>query len=149
MPDAKLSAEQLAEFRECFAFYDRDKDGSLLVDDAIVVMRSLGITLLESDVKSLEIAIGSRKVGWDEFLSIATPRAAAPISSDELRKAFSVFDRDRTGVVSVEELRHVMTTMGEKLTEEEVEELVRIGKVPSSGSLSYSEFAALLTASSS
>jgi len=36
-----------------------------------------------------------------------------------------VFDRDNNGFISAAELRHVMTSIGEKLTDEEVEEMIR------------------------
>ena len=46
-------------------------------------------------------------------------------SEDELREAFRVFDRDGNGFISAVELRHVMTNLGEKLTDEEVDEMIR------------------------
>ncbi len=36
-----------------------------------------------------------------------------------------VFDRDNNGFISAAELRHVMTSIGEKLTDEEVDEMIR------------------------
>jgi calmodulin len=48
--------------------------------------------------------------------------------SDEdimLAEAFKVFDRDNNGFISAAELRHVMTSIGEKLTDDEVDEMIR------------------------
>jgi hypothetical protein len=36
-----------------------------------------------------------------------------------------VFDRDNNGFISAAELRHVMTSIGEKLTDDEVDEMIR------------------------
>lgn len=41
-------------------------------------------------------------------------------SEEEIREAFRVFDKDGNGFISAAELRHVMTNLGEKLTDEEV-----------------------------
>lgn len=41
-------------------------------------------------------------------------------AAKEMRDAFKVFDKDNKGEVSTSELRAVLTSMGEKLTEEEV-----------------------------
>ena len=41
-------------------------------------------------------------------------------TEEELIEAFKVFDRDGNGFISAAELRHVMTNLGEKLTDEEV-----------------------------
>jgi calmodulin len=42
-------------------------------------------------------------------------------TEEELIEAFKVFDRDGNGLISAAELRHVMTNLGEKLTDEEVD----------------------------
>ena len=39
--------------------------------------------------------------------------------------AFRVFDKDGNGFISAAELRHIMTNLGEKLTDEEVDEMIR------------------------
>ena len=46
-------------------------------------------------------------------------------TEEELIEAFKVFDRDGNGFISVAELRHVMTNLGEKLTDEVVDERIR------------------------
>ena len=53
----------------------------------------------------------------------------------ELREAFKVFDRDGNGYISSQELRYVMTNMGEKLTEQEVEEMIKNGDIDGDGQL--------------
>ena len=50
---------------------------------------------------------------------------AVPKGDQELRQAFQVFDRDGNGKISADELRQVMEKMGENLTEEEVNEMIR------------------------
>merc|ERR1719391_1273600 len=46
-------------------------------------------------------------------------------SEEEIREAFRVFDKDGNGFISAAELCHVMTNLGEKLTDEEVDEMIR------------------------
>lgn len=41
-------------------------------------------------------------------------------SEEEIKEAFKVFDKDGNGFISAAELRHVMTNLGEKLSEAEV-----------------------------
>ncbi|KAH7529298.1 hypothetical protein FEM48_Zijuj05G0169700 [Ziziphus jujuba var. spinosa] len=67
-------------------------------------------------------------------------------SEEELREAFKVFDKDQNGFISAAELRHVMTNLGEKLTDEEVEEMIREADVDGDGQVNYEEFVRMMLA---
>ena len=56
---------------------------------------------------------------------------------DEIREAFRVFDKDGNGFISAAELRHVMTNLGEKLTDEEVDEMIREADIDGDGQVNY------------
>lgn len=43
----------------------------------------------------------------------------------ETREAFRVFDKDGSGTISTDELKQVMKSLGENLTDEEIDEMVR------------------------
>ena len=51
--------------------------------------------------------------------------------------AFRVFDKDANGYISSEELRHVMTNLGEKLTDQEVAEMIREADTNGDGMVDY------------
>ena len=44
-----------------------------------------------------------------------------------------MFDKDGNGFISAAELRHVMTNLGEKLTDEEVDEMIREADIDGDG----------------
>merc|ERR1711918_325966 len=56
------------------------------------------------------------------FLSLMARKMKDTDTEEELIEAFKVFDKDGNGFISAAELRHVMTNLGEKLTDEEDEE---------------------------
>ena len=58
---------------------------------------------------------------------------------------FRVFDKDGNGYISSAELRHVMTNLGEKLTDEEVDEMIREADIDGDGQVNYEEFVAMMT----
>ncbi len=58
-------------------------------------------------------------------------------SEEELREAFRVFDKDGNGYISAAELRHVMTNLGEKLSDEEVDEMIKEADLDGDGMVNY------------
>ena len=58
-------------------------------------------------------------------------------TTDELRGAFQVFDKNGNGTVSVQDLKHSLTTLGEHLGEEEIDELIREVDHDGEGQLNY------------
>lgn len=55
----------------------------------------------------------------------------------ELRAAFGIFDKDKSGKINAAELRSVLTTTGEKLTDEEVDEMIKLGDIDGDGEINY------------
>lgn len=64
-------------------------------------------------------------------------------SEDDLIQAFRIFDTNRTGYITVKEFREVMMNLGERLTYDEVTEMVvaadknNTGKINYAGSVTY------------
>ena len=50
----------------------------------------------------------------------------------------------KQGFISAAELRHVMTNLGEKLTDEEVDEMIREADVDGDGQINYEEFVKMM-----
>lgn len=61
-------------------------------------------------------------------------------SVEEMLMAFRVFDKDGTGTISVAELRFVMTSLGDKLDDDQVEEMLKTADPSGSGGLAYEPF---------
>ncbi|CAM9293234.1 unnamed protein product [Rangifer tarandus platyrhynchus] len=71
----------------------------------------------------------------------------------EFKEAFSLFDKDGDGTITTKEsgtvmrsLGHVMTNLGEKLTDEEVDEMIREADIDGDGQVNYEEFVQMMTA---
>ena len=65
-------------------------------------------------------------------------------SEEEIRQAFSVFDRDGNGFISPAEFRYVMTNLGEKLTDEEFDQMIADADTDGDGQINYEEFATMM-----
>lgn len=69
----KLTEEQIAEFKEAFALFDKDQDGRISGTELSTVMRSLGFCPSESEVTDMmnEIDVnGDHQIEFSEFLAL-------------------------------------------------------------------------------
>ena len=83
---------------------------------------------------------GDGELDFPEFLLLMSNSMKDNGSEDELVEAFKVFDRDGDGSVSVDELMTIMTMLGERLTREEVETMIRDADKDEDGELNFEEF---------
>ncbi|XP_036615805.1 calmodulin-A-like [Trichosurus vulpecula] len=143
----QFSEEQIAEFKEAFSLFDKDSDGCITTKELGTVMRSLGQNPTEAELKNMIGEIdtdGNGTIDFPEFLSMMARKMKDTDSEEEIREAFRVFDKDGNGFVSAAELRHVMTKLGEKLTDDEVDEMIREADVDGDGQVNYEEFVRML-----
>ncbi|ANZ75178.1 Calmodulin [Komagataella phaffii CBS 7435] len=143
----KLSEAQISEFKEAFSLFDQDQDGKITSKELGIVMRSLGQTPTESELNDLIREIDSNTDGsidFPEFLTMMARKMRDSDSQAEIFEAFRVFDKDGDGKIDKGELKHVLTSIGEKLTEEEVDEMLREADTNNDGVIDIKEFSNLL-----
>ncbi|KAL6064752.1 hypothetical protein STEG23_024834 [Scotinomys teguina] len=138
----QLTEEQIAEFKEAFSLFDKDGDGTITTKELGTVMRSLGQNPTEAELQDMinEVdADGNGTIDFPEFLTMMARKMKDTDSEEEIREAFRVFDKDGNGYISAAELRHVMTNLGEKLTDEEVDEMIREADIDGDGQVNYED----------
>jgi len=116
-----------------------------------IVMRSLGQNPTEAELQDMinEVdADGNGTIDFPEVLTMMTRKMKDTDSEEEIRDAFRVFDKDGTGFISAAQLRHVMANLGEKLTDEEVDEMIREADIDGDGQVNYEDFVKMMMTSS-
>ncbi|XP_023221127.1 calmodulin-like [Centruroides sculpturatus] len=143
-----LTKKQISEFKEAFLLFDKDGDGLISSNELDTIMRSLGLTPTEFELQEVINKINKEKNGvidFSMFLSLISKMMEEKVGEKEIIDAFRVFDEDGTGYISVSDLRYIMTNLGEKLTEKEVEEMIREANADNNGRINYVEFSKKIT----
>ncbi|KAJ3720397.1 calmodulin-like protein [Lentinula raphanica] len=147
MSSDQLSEEQVNEFKEAFSLFDKDGDGTITTTELGTVMRSLGQNPTDAELQDMinEVDVdGNGTIDFNEFLAMMEKKFKDTDSEEEIRQAFQVFDKDNNGTISATELKAVMESLGEKLTDQEVGEMIREADDDGDGMIDYKEFVAMM-----
>ncbi|KAF3904211.1 Calmodulin [Orbilia brochopaga] len=143
----QLSADEVRTFREAFNHFDKDGNGEISIAELGEVMKGLGQNPTESELVDIIHEVDQNNTGtidFDEFLALMAPRNDIRNLESELRDAFNVFDKDKTGTIDAAELRLVMKALGEDLTDDQIEEMIREADKDGNGTIDFEEFKAIM-----
>ncbi|XP_015521772.1 myosin-2 essential light chain isoform X1 [Neodiprion pinetum] len=130
------------EFQEAFQLFDSRGDGKIHIAQIGDALRALGQNPTESDVKKFTHQHKpDERISFEVFLPIyqAISKSRTSDTADDFIEGLRHFDKDGNGYISSAELRHLLTTLGEKLSDEEVETLLA-GHEDSQGNINYEDF---------
>ncbi|GAA0171496.1 hypothetical protein Leryth_008389 [Lithospermum erythrorhizon] len=142
-----LTSEQIASMKEAFSLFDTDSDGKISPSDLGILMRSLGGNPTQSQLKSI---ISDEKLttpfDFTRFQDLMAKHLKLEPFDQKLRDAFKVLDKDGNGFVVVSDLRHILTSIGEKLEPAEFDEWIREVDANQDGKIRYEDFIARMVA---
>ncbi|XP_056167470.1 calmodulin-like protein 11 isoform X1 [Syzygium oleosum] len=146
----ELTKEQILEFKEALCLFAKDGDGCITLEELAAIIRSLDHSPSEKELQDMideaAAADGDGAIEFAKFLgSMANNIKEDTDVEEELKEAFKVFDRDQNGYISPSELRHVMINLGEKLTEEEVQQMISEADLDGDGQVDFEEFVKLMS----
>ena len=111
------------------------------------VIGSLGKNPTETELQDMmnEVdADGNGTIDFPEFLTMMTRKMKDTDSEEKTKEVFRLFDKDGNGFISPAGLRHFMTTIGDKLTDEEVDKIIREADIDGDGRVNYEEFVKMM-----
>lgn len=142
-PRFDLSDEQKADIKEAFDLFDTDGTGVIDIKELKVAIRALGFEPKKEEIKKMTAEIdkeGTGKISFSDFLQLMTMKMSEKDSNEEILKAFRLFDDDDTGAISFKNLKRVAKELGEKLTDEELREMITEADLDGDGEVNQEEF---------
>lgn len=139
---AMFDQSQISELKEAFNMIDQNRDGLVEKDDLQDIFASLGKEPDDQYIDSM-LKEAPGPINFTMFLTLFGERLQGIDPEDVIKNAFSCFDEDNKGYVSEERLRELLTTMGDRLTNEDVDEMYREAPIKN-GQFNYIEFTRIL-----
>lgn len=136
----KLSLEEINEYKAAFNLFDENQDGRIESEELGLLMRSLGQNFSNAELKEITKEITNNKsssLEFHEFLDVMAKNRKQKDDYYNLIKAFKYFDRNNTGYINLNEFKHIITTIAEKLNQVEIDKLEEIAKVDAEGKFFY------------
>ena len=169
----QLTADQIAEFKEAFSsfgnfpsinllslsqsllmdiflltcFIDKDGNATIATEELGTLMRSLGSNPTNAELADLINEVdfdGKGSIDFPAFLTMMAKRIKDYDSEEEVLDAFRVFDKDGNGHMLAADLKHLMISIGERVSDEELDEMIRAANIDDDGRINYQEFVKMM-----
>merc|ERR1711874_70476 len=85
------------------------------------------------------------QVDFEEFLKSITDKLGDKETRAGIQKIFNLFDEDKTGTISLRNLKRVSKELGETMTDEELREMLERADGDGDGEISFEDFYVIMT----
>ncbi|KAG5067133.1 Calcium-dependent protein kinase SK5 [Glycine soja] len=140
----RLSEEEIGGLKELFRMIDADNSGTITFDELKEGLKRVGSELMESEIKDLMDAAdidNSGTIDYGEFIA-ATVHLNKLEREENLVSAFSYFDKDGSGYITIDEIQQACKEFG--LDDVHIDDIVKEIDQDDDGQIDYGEFAAMM-----
>merc|ERR1712031_66032 len=133
--------------KEAFELFDTDGSGSIASGELKVAMKALGFEPKPGEIEKLIHSVdddGDGEMDYDDFERMMEQKILNKDQKDDLLKAFALFDDDKTGTISLTNLKRVAKELGETLSEDDLKEVIAESDKDGDGELNLDEFLAVM-----
>lgn len=138
-----IDQQQMAFYEQTFKKFDKDGNNALSVAELHSLLRAVGRSYSAQRVREvIDMITGrpnSESLTFLEFTNLIH-RDLADTPEDAMLQRFRFFDTDDSGNISLEELRLCLRDIDTGLSDEEIEEMLKLADTSGDHELSYEEF---------
>jgi Ca2+-binding EF-hand superfamily protein len=158
----EFSADQVEEWKDYWELFDEEGQGKIKWNQIGSAIRSFGWaptnaqwqevihrqTGGEADTMPTKADLENKSVSFEEFLPCIAEVSKLPTTGtkEDFTEGMKVFDKDSNGYVLAVEIQHVLGSLGESLSPNEVQQIFKGVETNSAGMMKYDAFVAHIMA---
>jgi len=143
-----INEEEIEELREAFELFDTDGNGTIDPNELTSAMKNLGFEAKNHTVYQMISDIdknGTGDIDFDEFLDLMTVKLGDSDSEEDVRKVFDLFDDDKTGHITIQNLKRVAKDLDENMSDAELLEMIERADSDQDGQINFDDFYSIMT----
>jgi centrin-1 len=143
-----INEEEIEELREAFNLFDTNGDGSIDPKELKAAMQSLGFEGKNHTVAQMINDIdknGTGDIDFEEFLDLMTVKLGDSDTPEDVKKVFDLFDDDKTGFITIQNLKRVSKDLGESMSDAELLEMIERADSDRDGQINFDDFYSIMT----
>nr|ADI56266.1 troponin C isoform 3 [Homarus americanus] len=146
-----LEADQIEALQKAFDSFDTDGKGAITTDTVSTILRMMGVKISEKNLQEVIAETdedGSGELKFEEFVELA---AKFLIEEDEealnteLKEAFRLYDKGGDGYITTDVLKEILRELDNRLTEEDLDNIIEEVDEDGSGTLDFDEFMEMMS----
>ena len=144
-----LSEQEICELHEAFNIFDVESDGSIEAKNLPILMNALNQKISKEEIENIlkEIDINNDgQIYFNQFLKIMAKRLKN-VKEDEdryLKSLFYSLDRNRNGLISIHEIKYIVTHSSDNITDEDIGIIMKEADTDGDGLVSLEEFMTIM-----
>lgn len=120
-----VNCEYLADIKQTFDRFDVRKEGKFEARQLKFAMRALGFEPKKEEIKRITDEYGKEgHILAQDFVNLMVKRFTEKNVNEEIMKAFQLFDSEQAGKITFKDLKRVSAELGEKISDEELLEMI-------------------------
>ena len=140
-----IPEDKIAEYKEAFDMFDKDGSGTISVNEIVKIMKNFGYPIKKSEAQKMISDIDDNSDGeidFEEFVTLMEKQTNTVEETEEelVLRAFKSFDKDHDGKITNYEFKYLLTQMGNKFCDEELNQLFSECNLDINGVLDYQDF---------
>uniref|UniRef100_A0A0D6QZ05 EF-hand domain-containing protein n=1 Tax=Araucaria cunninghamii TaxID=56994 RepID=A0A0D6QZ05_ARACU len=137
------------ELQQVFKKFDANNDGKISSSELKSMMAALGSQASDAETASMMREAdtdGDGFINFEEFIESNTKGVSHAHLLKDLENAFKMYDLDKNGSISVEELHKVLKSLGEESSLQECRQMIKGVDKDADGSINFEEFKTMMNA---